>query len=60
MAFGDHVDKFAMKEGKVVVAGFMWAPKEGALKLSTSPQGPGELDRGAAVLVKVQQAPCGA
>ena len=44
-----------MKKWKVVVAGVVRAPVEGALNLMMSPRGGGKLDWRAVVLVEVQQ-----
>ena len=55
MPFGDHVNKLLLKEGNMVVTGFMWAPMERTLDLLTSPGRGGKLDWRASVLVESQQ-----
>jgi hypothetical protein len=55
LPLGDHVDKFVLKKGYVVVAGLMRAAMEGVHDLLTSPGRSSELDRRASVLVESQQ-----
>ena len=55
MTFVDHVNEFIVKEVHIGVAGFVRAPTEGALNLTTSPRWCGKFDGRAVVLVEVQQ-----
>ncbi|MGL4350993.1 MAG: hypothetical protein ACRCT2_10595, partial [Plesiomonas shigelloides] len=55
LTFVDHVNEFFVEEVHIFVAGFVRAPVEGALNLTTSPWWRGKFDGRAVVLVEVQQ-----
>ena len=51
-----HVEELVMKEGKMVLARFVRAPKKGALDLSRRPRRCGKPDRRAARFVQAKKA----
>jgi hypothetical protein len=55
LPLGNHVSEFFLKEGDMVLAGFMRAAMEGVHDLLTSPGRGSKLDRRASVLVELQQ-----